>query len=106
MALKRKDVPTPILPAEVVDLASVGGEVIVQGVPLARSWEISREHAGAPHLRASAFLAVSVLKDEKTPLWSIAEWEAYSCRNRADYATLLAVAQRLSGLDEGDNRKN
>lgn len=107
MALvKRSDVPRLVLPAEAVTVGAFGGDVEVRGLPLWQWLEVRQQHAKTPARAASEMLAVAVVDADGKPIYSAAEWDAFSTKHRADYVLLLGTVQRLSGADGESNEKN
>lgn len=104
MALKRGEIKPPRLPKEAVEVASLGGEVIVRALTLTERLALGRND-GAREAIPVALLAQCVVDETGLPLFARDEWEAFGAAHIDDAMRLVAVAMRLSGLD-GDDAKN
>ena len=82
-----------------------GTEVEVRAVPLSRQQALISPDEQSRGMLMQNILAASVYWQGQ-PLWSADEWEAYSAAGQVKVmARLFKAAQKLSGLDEGDNEK-
>jgi hypothetical protein len=88
----------PILPTESVEIASLGGAVIVRGLTLSQRMQIAKVDAenGVAMLD---ILAVSVLANDGDPLFSRQDWDIWASLHIEDAVMLAGIARRLSGLD-------
>ncbi len=122
MAVARGQAKTPVLPKEVVPVDAIGGEVIVRGLLMSEQMAITAQimQASAPRdgeseeaarirarsERVAQTLARTVVLDDGKPLWSVAEWDVFGCREPAAALELFRVAQRLNGQDDEATAKN
>lgn len=96
MAIKRVNVAPPSPPMETVELEGVG-EVIVRGLML-RDRLALMSTGGEAIDKVAPMLAATVVDDDRQPLWTAEQWEAFGARNFDACLRLFDVAQRLSGL--------
>jgi len=101
MPLKRSDIPRPVRPAETVECAALGGEVIVRGLLLSERLEMAVSD-GPRMTRIPWMLALCVVDEDDKAVFDAAEWEAFGAQHVQACMDLFGVAQRLSGLDKDD----
>ncbi len=129
MAIARNQAKPPVLPKEAVDVPEIGGEVIVRGLLLTERLAMFVENlpatdvvpatsdvvpaqagtqASGPdrYIHIPRMLARTVLASDGDPLWSEAQWQEFGAVNFEASLRLFRVAQRLSGLDVEEARKN
>lgn len=106
--LKRSEVERPTVPKETVPVNSLGGDVVVRGLLLSERLALySRANAdGKVFAEIPKMLAISVLDADELPLFSLEDWEAFGIKHQDEALTLFKVAQRLSGLETEDAKKN
>lgn len=108
MALKKANVTVPTLPKEAVDIAALGGEVVVRGLKLSERlalWGSARE-GEARYAQIADLLAVAVEDAEGKPLLTADEWDALGGTHMEQVLAVFDVARRLSGLDIEVAEKN
>lgn len=125
-AVSRSAARAPVLPKETIDDAAVveaiGGAVIVRGMLLTERLALfvdnlpvtgadGADGAGgdsppARFVHIPRVLAATVLAGDNRPLWNEATWEEFGATNFEVSLRLFGVAQRLSGLDIEDAKKN
>jgi hypothetical protein len=88
----------PTLPTELVDVASLGGAVIVRGLTLSQRMRIARVDA-ENGLAMLDILSVSVLASDGEPVFSREDWDIWASLHIEDAVALAGIARRLSGLD-------
>lgn len=101
--LKRADVRAPVLPKETVEVAELGGEVIVRGLLLAE--KMARNKLDGGHMVAHT-LACAVELEDGGPLFGVEEWAVWGSQHADAALMLFKKAQSLSGDDPETNRKN
>lgn len=127
MAIDRNQARAPVLPKEAVDVPEIGGEVIVRGLLLTERLALFVENLpaaqaaggvdngdppidGAPsanrYIHIPRMLARTVLASDGEPLWTETQWEEFGAVHFEASLALFRTAQRLSGLDIEDARKN
>lgn len=128
MAIDRNQARAPVLPKEAIDVPEIGGEVIVRGLLLTERLALFVENLparssgdeaagaegppidGAPSanrfIHIPRMLARTVLASDGEPLWTEAQWEHFGAVHFEASLGLFRIAQRLSGLDIEDARKN
>jgi hypothetical protein len=133
MAIDRNQARAPVLPKEAVDVPEIGGEVIVRGLLLTERLAMFVENlpatdvatdvvpatsdvvpakagtqASGPdrYIHIPRMLARTVLASDGDPLWTEAQWQEFGAVNFEASLRLFRVAQRLSGLDVEEARKN
>lgn len=104
MALRRGEIKSPRLPKEAVEVASLGGEVIVRALTLTERLALGRNDEAREAIPVT-LLAQCVVDESGLPLFSRDDWEAFGAAHMDEAMRLVAVAMRLSGLD-GDDAKN
>lgn len=105
MALKRSEIPRPVLPAEAVDVPEIGGEVIVRGLMLSQRLDLGVKYKGAGMRQMSAMLALCVVDADGVAVFTEDEWEAFGAGNFDAVLRLSGVAQRLSGFGKDEAGK-
>jgi hypothetical protein len=123
MAIDRNQAKPPVLPKEAVDVQEIGGEVIVRGLLLTERLALFVENLppaqaagegpaidGPPaadrYVHIPRMLARTVLASDGEPLWTEAQWQEFGAVHFEASLRLFRVAQRLSGLDIEEARKN
>lgn len=123
MAIDRNQAKPPVLPKEAVDVPEIGGEVIVRGLLLTERLALFVENLPAAeaagegpaidgplatdrYIHIPRMLARTVLASDGEPLWTEAQWQEFGAVNFEASLRLFRVAQRLSGLDIEEARKN
>lgn len=106
MALLKKDnIPAPVLPKEVVEVAELGGDVVVRGLLLKDRLSLFKAaDDGAAHV--SKLLSATVIDADDQPVYSEQQWEEFGSKNFAAVLRLFDVARRLSGLQAEVATKN
>jgi hypothetical protein len=102
--LKKSDMKAPVLPKETVNVPSLDGDVIVQGLMLKDRLDIYS--AEKTEISLSKFLAVCVVDADGKALFTQQEWEIFGGNNTKDAIELFKVAKRLNGLDAKVVEKN
>jgi hypothetical protein len=103
--LKKSDIAAPTLHEEVVEVAELGGQVIVRGLYLHERLELAlRDKDGMR--RIAQMLALCVLDADRAPLWSAEEWTLFGGRHCEAALNLWEIAKRLSGMDGEGAEKN
>lgn len=108
MALKKADIKPPVLPREAVEVVELGGEVVVRGLLLRERLALFDDAlAGAQKYgHISAVLAACVVDAEGEPVYTVEQWEQFGAAHFEAALALFKVAQRLSGLDVEERKKN
>lgn len=106
MALNKADIKRPVLPKEAVQVDELCGEVVVRGLLLRERVELFHSGQKQWSARISEILAATVLDAAGEPVFTVQEWEEFGAKHFEACARLLAVANRLSGLDGEADRKN
>lgn len=108
MTLKKSDIKAPVLPKEAVQVAELGGDVIVRGLLLSERLALFAgiNEAGKAFAHIPRVLAATVHDADGLPVFSEAEWEAFGASSFEAALRLFAVARRLSGLDAEVTEKN
>lgn len=106
--LKKSQIAPPVLPKETVDVAELGGEVVVRGLLLSERLAL---YAGAGDdgrvfAQIPALLAQTVVDADGDAIYDAAAWEAFGAQHMEAALRLFAVAKRLSGLDAEAAAKN
>jgi hypothetical protein len=117
----RKALPHVELPTEEVEVAPLGGSVIVRGLsmPQMLQWSAERrrlltpldgESEEAAKERAGAYLvplllSMCVVLDDGLPVYTSAQWAAWGVSNPGEVMTLFQAAVRLSGQDADEEKK-
>lgn len=106
--LKKSQIASPVLPKETVDVAELGGEVVVRGLLLSERLAL---YAGAGDdgrvfAQIPVLLAQTVVDADNAPVFDAAQWEAFGAQHMEAALRLFAVAKRLSGLDAEAAAKN
>ena len=102
--IKREQLPAAKLPEEVVEVASLGGSVIVRGLRMSEALAAADTMARGPE-GICELLARAVVLEDGAPLYTADEWDSFGGQHREDCLELLGVAMRLSGLNAKDNEK-
>ncbi len=105
MALKKASLPVPRVQKETVEVAALGGEVVVYGLGLAdklrfATWE------GPRFSQMCEGLAVAVRDASGDPLWDAAAWDAWGGQHLEDALKLWQAVERVSGMSEAQVEKN
>lgn len=123
MAIDRNQARPPVLPKEAVDVPEIGGEVIVRGLLLTERLALFVENlpqaqaegeeavidgpvAADRYIHIPRMLARTVLAADGKPLWTEAQWEEFGAVHFDVALRLFHVAQRLSGLQVEEAKKN
>lgn len=106
MAVKRASVPAQALPREEIEIADLGGSVIVRGLTLSERLDLFAGAAAAGFTHIPQLLAMCVLADDDKPLFTAEQWEAFGGAHLESTLTIFNVARRLAGLDVEDAKKN
>ena len=111
----RAKVAPPVLPKETVEVAAIGGEVVVRGLLLTeylrmknRIAQANADHSAEDGVYAilPPLLATCVLDASGQPLWTEDEWQAFGAKEPGQALELFNVAARLSGLSRAQDTKN
>lgn len=118
MTIERNQVKAPQLAREVVNVPSIGGEVIVRGMRMSDRmalWDCSKPRgmetdeqakARAEQFMVAETLARTVVLADDQPLWTVAEWDVFASANSEETLRIFAIANRLSGGDTAAVEKN
>lgn len=106
MALSKAEIRKPVLPTEVINLASLGGEVVVRGLLLKDRLALFAEASQGGTAHISRLLAATVVDSHGEPIFSVDEWEIFGATQFDDALALFQVARRMSGLDAEVVEKN
>lgn len=108
MALTREQLKLATLPKEAVEVAELGGEVIVRGMTLSDRLELFSgiNETGKRFVQIPRLLARSVIDPKGNPLLSEEEWEAFGGMHLEASLKLFDVVRRMSGLDTEAVEKN
>lgn len=108
MALRRNEIAAPVLPKETHECGPLGGEVVVRGLLLRERLALFDDAlAGAQKYgHISAVLAACVVDAEGEPVYTVEQWEQFGAAHFEAALALFRVAQRLSGLDVEERKKN
>lgn len=107
--LKRGDLAAPALPREQVNVASLGGDVIVRGLMLSERIALFGDAPGAKrefaeriaaHQSMANMLSVAVLDADDEPLFTSEQWESFGAKQPEEFNALCAVAMRLAGFED------
>lgn len=106
--LKKSQITSPVLPKETVDVAELGGEVVVRGLLLSERLALYANAGGDGRVFAQipALLAQTVVDADGETVFDAAQWEAFGARHMDAALRLFGVAKRLSGLDAEAAAKN
>jgi hypothetical protein len=96
--LRREDIPRPVVPKETVEVAELGGEVIVQGLMLDERLAIGAE--AELYGRVPTILSKSVVDAEGKPIFDKREWNLWGASHADATLKLFDTAMRLSGMAE------
>ena len=108
MALTRDQLKLASLPKETVNVASLGGEVIVRALTLSERLNLYSVAVGTDNgfEHIAKLLNVSVIDPNGFPLLTADEWEQFGGQEMADTLNLFDVVRRLSGLESEVVAKN
>lgn len=107
MTLKKAEIKPPVLPKEAVEVAELGGEVVVRGLLLRERLALFDAANGSERYgHLSAVLAASVIDGDGEPIYTAQEWEEFGAVHFEAALKLFNVARRLSGLDAEERKKN
>jgi hypothetical protein len=106
MMIRKADITAPaILPREEVEVAELGGTVLVQGMGLTDRLAIAAVDRAKPR-HIAQMLACCVLDADDEPLFSESEWEAWGAQHIEAAMRLVDVALRLTGFYGQATEKN
>jgi hypothetical protein len=97
--LNRSAIPAPILPKETVEVPSLNGDVVVQGLMLKDRMELLFSESETGRINLSLMLSMTVVDDKGDPIFTEQQWELFGATNFTESLVLFKVAKRLSGLD-------
>lgn len=108
MALRRNEIAAPVLPRETHEVPELGGEIVVRGLLLRERLALfdDANNGGERFGHLSAVLAACVIDAEDKPVYTIDEWERFGALHFEAALRLFGIAQRLSGLDVEERKKN
>lgn len=108
MALTRDQVKLASLPKEAIEVAELGGEVIVRGMTLSDRLELFSgiNETGRRFVQIPRLLARSVVDPSGNPLLTEEEWEAFGGIHLEASMKLFDAVRRVSGLDTEAIEKN
>lgn len=107
MALKRDQIPAPVLPKEAHEVPELGGEVIVRGLLLRERLALFDDAQGGERFgHLSAVLSACVIDADGQQIWTAEQWEQFGASHFEAALKLFNVAKRLSGLDAEERKKN
>lgn len=106
--LKKAQVASPVLPKETVEVAELGGDVVVRGLLFSERLAIyaGAGEDGRTFAQIPVLLAQTVIDADGVAIYSADEWEQFGARHMDALLRLFAVAKRLSGLDAEAAAKN
>jgi len=105
--ISKSSVQRPVLRAETIDCAALGGAVIIQQMTLQLYLDTIRY--GMAHDNTapiSKVLALCVVDADRAPIFDEDEWEAWSPGHLATVFDLYAKIKALSGVDVEEAAKN
>jgi hypothetical protein len=105
MALKKSGLPVPRVQKETVEVAALGGEVVVWGLGLADKLRLATWE-GQRFSQMCEGLAVAVRDASGDPLWDAAAWDAWGGQHLEDALKLWQAVERVSGMSEAQAEKN
>jgi hypothetical protein len=97
--INKSAIPEPILPKETVEVPSLNGDVIVQGLMLKDRMELLFSESETGRINLSLLLSLTVVDDKGDPLFTQQQWEIFGSTNFVDAMLLFKVAKRLCGFD-------
>jgi hypothetical protein len=96
--LNKSDIPRPVRPKQTVECASLGGEVVVQGLLMSEQFELSsKEFPRFGHL--SHVLSKCIVDAEGKPVFTVEEWEAWGASHVDAVLELFKTARRVSKME-------
>ncbi len=106
--LKKSQIASPVLPREAVDVAELGGEVVVRGLLFSERLALFSRVGGdgKAYAEIPELLALTVLDADDAPVFTAAEWEQFGAKHMEAMLRLFGIAKRLSGLDAEAAAKN
>lgn len=106
--LKREQIAPPVLPKEAHEVPDLGGGVIVRGLLLRERLALfdDARGEGARFGHLCAVLAACVVDADGKQVWSADQWEEFGAAHFEAALGLFKIAQRLSGLDVEERKKN
>lgn len=108
MALRKSEIQPTVLPKETHECGPLGGEIVVRGLLLRERLSLFDDvNNGADRFgHLSAVLAACVIDADGKPVFTVDEWERFGAVHFDAALALFKVAQRLSGLDVEERKKN
>lgn len=108
MVLNRDNVQAPVLPKETHECSALGGSVVVRGLLLRERLALFDDaRSGMERYgHVSSVLASCVCDVNGKPILTAEQWEEFGSANFEASLDLFRVAQRLSGLDVEERKKN
>ena len=98
--LKKAAITAPQPRQEIVDVAELGGAVIVRALPLSQRLELGRISSERPDSYIAELLARCVLDGDGEPIFDAGEWDHFSGANQDAAFALHRAAQRVAGLGD------
>lgn len=104
-----------MLPKETVEVAALGGEVVVRGLRLSEYLSMQARIVAATtdkttqdgiHSVLPVLLALCVLDADGLPLFTEEQWQIFGAKEAPQAVALFNVAWRLSGFAQADTAKN
>lgn len=119
MLVSRKSIVPIDLPEEQIEVAEIGGSVLVRGMDMPRlaRFDAARRKHGEPQADESEddalaraglevlplLLHLCVFAEDDAPVYSVAEWAVFLRRHQSVGLRLADAALRLTGLDAPKN---
>lgn len=102
--------PTPVSPEETIHIESLGGDVLVRGVPLLGQQRILKaarsEEEDKNGCSGTAYmLSICVFQLDGTKIYSMHEWDIWAGANLDDANKLSRAATKLIGLYKDEAEK-
>lgn len=106
--LKKSQIASPVLPREAVDVAELGGEVVIRGLLFSERLALFSRvgNDGKAFAEIPQLLALTVLDVDSAPVFTAEQWEAFGAKHMETMLHLFGIAKRLSGLDAEAAAKN
>ena len=113
--LKRGEVAAPTLPKQTVEVAALGGEVIVQGLLLTQRLAVQSKIAAlAKGAEEGAdinavlpmLLSLCVVDADGAQFFTPDQWEVFGASHQGSAIELFNIAWRLSGFAQAEVSKN
>lgn len=103
--VKKGDVSRPVRKEETVEIAELGGEVIVRQMTLPLYLSVVRAGSEKGDPQLSKVLSECVVDSDRFPIFSEEEWDAWGIQHLDASIRLYNRIRDLSGIDEGQAEK-